>query len=97
MRYVGADPRLELREDADLSREALAELRRRLARMDRDQPWTEAYLRLIAANPGVVARELATHVGMERDPFKIRVRRLKDLGLTESLDVGYRIAREAKR
>ena len=29
---------------------------------------------------------------MERDPFKIRVRRLKDLGLTESLDVGYRIS-----
>ena len=60
--------------------------------MDRDQPWTEAYLRLIAANPGVVARELAARVGMERDPFKIRVRRLKDLGLTESLDVGYRIS-----
>ena len=92
VRYVGADPRLELRDDADLSREALAELRRRLARMDRGQPWTEAYLRLIAANPGVVARELAARVGMERDPFKIRVRRLKDLGLTESLDVGYRIS-----
>jgi len=29
---------------------------------------------------------------MERDPFKIRVRRLKELGLTESLEVGYRVS-----
>ena len=85
-------PRLTLREHADLDPDELDSLRRRLRRLDRGDPWTESYLRLIAANPGVVARELAPQVGMERDPFKIRVRRLKDLGLTESLLVGYRIS-----
>ena len=92
VRYVGADPRLTLREHAVLDPDELDSLRRRLRWLDRVDPWTESYLRLIAANPGVVARELAPQVGMERDPFKIRVRRLKDLGLTESLLVGYRIS-----
>jgi len=92
VRYLGADPRHALREHADLSPDELTALRERLQRMDRGSAWTESYLRLIAANPGVVARELAPQVGMDRDPFKIRVRRLKDLGLTESLDVGYRIS-----
>ena len=92
VRYVGADPRLSLREHADLAPDELVALRERLHRMDRGGAWTESYLRLVAANPGVVARELAPKVGMDRDPFKIRVRRLKDLGLTESLDVGYRIS-----
>jgi hypothetical protein len=92
VRYIGADPRQMLRERADLAPDELAAIRERLHRMDRGGEWTESYLRLIAANPGVVARELAPHVGMDRDPFKIRVRRLKDLGLTESLDVGYRIS-----
>ena len=92
LRYVGADPRHALREHADLTADELDAVRERLRRMDRGDPWTESYLRLIAANPGAVARELAAQVGMERDPFKIRVRRLKNLGLTESLDVGYRIS-----
>jgi len=92
VRYIGADPRHALREHADLAPDELASLRERLRRMDRGEAWTESYLRLIAANPGVVARELAPQVGMDRDPFKIRVRRLKDLGLTESLEVGYRIS-----
>jgi hypothetical protein len=47
---------------------------------------------LIAAQPGVVARELAAGVGLPRDDFKVRVRRLKELGLTESLEVGYRLS-----
>lgn len=92
VRYVGADPRHELGERAELSDDEIAALRERLAGMDRGDDWTESYLRLIASRPGVVARELAAQVDMERDRFKIRVRRLKDLGLTESLPVGYRIS-----
>ena len=34
-------------------------------------------------------RDLAAEVGRERDPFKIDVRKLKNLGLTRSYDVGY--------
>src|SRR5262249_21771198 len=31
-------------------------------------------------------------IGMETHPFKLRVRRLKELGLTESLRIGYRLS-----
>lgn len=94
LRCAGADPRVALRADADLDDAAVEAIGARLARMDRaaPEPWTRAYLELVAAHPGVVARELAAGVGMERDPFKVRVRRLKELGLTESLDVGYRLS-----
>ncbi|GAB6938144.1 hypothetical protein ACQP60_01000 [Isoptericola variabilis] len=94
LRLAGPDPRVALREDDDLDAAAVDAIRARLARMDRaaPEPWTRTYLDLIAARPAVVARTLAADVGMERDPFKIRVRRLKELGLTESLDVGYRLS-----
>lgn len=94
LRFAGEDPRVALRADDDLDAAAVEGIRARLARMDRaaPEPWTRAYLELVAARPGVVARELAAGIGMERDPFKVRVRRLKELGLTESLDVGYRLS-----
>ncbi|MDF2846458.1 MAG: hypothetical protein K0R97_440 [Oerskovia sp.] len=94
LRRVGEDPRIALRQEADLSADEVEALRARLARMDRaaPAPWTRDYLDLIVARPEVVARELATSIGVERDYFKIRVRRLKELGLTESLPVGYRIS-----
>ncbi|OLT51018.1 hypothetical protein [Cellulosimicrobium sp. CUA-896] len=94
LRFAGEDPRVALRADDHLDADDVAAIRTRLARMDRAaaEPWTRAYLELVAARPGVVARELAAGVGMERDPFKVRVRRLKELGLTESLDVGYRLS-----
>jgi hypothetical protein len=38
------------------------------------------------------AGELATRVGREMLPFKADVRKLKELGLTESLEVGYRLS-----
>jgi hypothetical protein len=31
-------------------------------------------------------------VGREKHPFKLDVRKLKELGLTESLEVGYRLS-----
>ena len=92
VRFVGADPRGALRERAELTESELADVRRRLTRMDRDDPWARAYLELIAAHPGVVSTTLAAQVGVDRQPFKLRVRRLKELGLTESLEVGYRIS-----
>jgi hypothetical protein len=94
LRIAGPDPRVALRDDDDLDADAVTAIAQRLARMDRaaGEPWTRRYLELVAARPAVVARVLAADVGMERDPFKIRVRRLKELGLTESLDVGYRLS-----
>jgi hypothetical protein len=49
-------------------------------------------MELIAANEAVRAPDLAARLGLETAPFKQRVRRLKGLGLTVSLDVGYRIS-----
>ncbi|MFD4183046.1 hypothetical protein [Rhodococcus sp. NPDC058514] len=97
LHHDGADPRVALRESAELSEAELEKLRRRLARMDANGPWTEATLRLIAARPAVVSTELARELSMERQPFKIRVRRLKELGLTESLEVGYRLSPRGRR
>jgi hypothetical protein len=35
-------------------------------------------------------------MGMEKPPFKVNVRKLKALGLTESLEVGYRLSPRAE-
>jgi hypothetical protein len=55
-------------------------------------PWTGAVLALIADRPAVVSTVLAEAIGWERQDFKLHVRRLKVLGLTLSLDVGYRLS-----
>jgi hypothetical protein len=55
-------------------------------------PWTTGYLELIADQPGIVSHKLASQVGAEVPPFKRRVRQLKELGLTESLEAGYRLS-----
>jgi hypothetical protein len=49
-------------------------------------------LRAVAENPGVPAADLAANFGRDRDAFKLDVRKLKELGLTESLRPGYRIS-----
>lgn len=93
--HAGADPRVALRQAADVPDDELARVRARLARLDRSSrhgPWTEAVLRLIAARPAVRAADLAASQGRETQPFKTDVRKLKQLGLTESLDVGYRLS-----
>ena len=94
IRLVGPDPRIVLRAAAELDAAEVAALTAKLDRMDRaaDQPWTRQALELIAQHPGVVSTELAAAAGQERAAFKIRIRRLKALGLTESLEVGYRLS-----
>ena len=92
VRYAGDDPRKALREHTRLDRDEVADIHRLLTQMDRDQPWTLDYLTIIATQPGVVSARLAADLGVDRAAFKLRVRRLKNLGLTESLEVGYRIS-----
>jgi hypothetical protein len=92
---AGPDPRIALREDAALGPDDRAAIAARLARLDRASrhgPWTEATLRAIAGAPGTRAADLAERFGRERLPFKADVRKLKALGLTESLEVGYRLS-----
>ncbi len=74
--------------------EELMKLAQRLEAMDaraRSGPWTQATLRAIAARPGVLAAKLARSLGRARDEFKRDVRKLKNLGLTWSLEIGYRL------
>lgn len=95
LRWAGEDPRRALRERADLGDAELAELRARLDRLDRASrhgPWTRQLLELIAARPEVRAADLAAAVGRDKLPFKRDVRKLKELGLTESLERGYRLS-----
>jgi hypothetical protein len=95
LRVAGPDPRVELRSRARLNTVERAELTKRLDRLDRASrsgPWTATVLELIAGNPGTRAPDLAARLGRETLPFKRDVRKLKELGLTESLPVGYRLS-----
>jgi hypothetical protein len=80
LRLAGPDPRVALREtppDDEL-----------FARLERMGGWTFSYLRLIGVHPEVRAADLASGLGRETADFKRDVRRLKELGLTESLEGG---------
>jgi DNA-binding IclR family transcriptional regulator len=77
-----------------VSAEELAALVRRLDALDRRSEigaWTLATLRAIEARPGVLAAKLAKSLGRPRAEFKRDVRKLKTLGLTFSLEIGYRL------
>jgi hypothetical protein len=91
----GPDPRIALREQADLDNDELTAITARLDRFDRASsfgPWTRQTLAMIRDRPAVRAPDLAASVGRETLPFKRDVRKLKELGLTESLEVGYRLS-----
>jgi hypothetical protein len=93
--HVGEDPRVALRQDAEPTDEAWSAIVARLRRLDRASrrgPWTEQTLAAIAARPAVRAGDLADSLGRDRASFKLDVRKLKEMGLTESLDVGYRLS-----
>ncbi len=95
----GPDPRVALREEAVLDEAAVQAISTSLDRMDRARhsgPWTLAVLRMIQDQPAVRAPDLAAQFGRETRPFKADVRKLKELGLTESLDVGYRLSPRGK-
>jgi biotin operon repressor len=94
-RLEHGDPRDELAARPAQSKDEIGALSARLARMDRSArhgPWTTAVLTQIAENPGTVSTVLADTLGWERQDFKLHVRRLKELGLTISLEVGYRLS-----
>lgn len=89
------DPRATLANDADLSTEDVETITARLARLDGASshgPWTGETLAIIQKHPAVRAGDLAAELGREMLPFKLDVRKLKNLGLTLSLEVGYRLS-----
>ena len=92
---LGPDPRIALRAHDSLTDDELTKLKAKLAKLDANAPggaWTWRVLELIRDQPAVRAGDICKVVGMERLPFKANVRKLKALGLTESLDIGYRLS-----
>lgn len=87
LELAGPDPRVALR-DRVPEGEELEAIVRRLARWR----WAPGALRLIRDHAAVRAGDLAPRLGMETTRFKAYVRRLKGLGLTESLEIGYRLS-----
>ena len=91
--YLAPDERPELAADDRLTDADVRAIAARLARWDAaSAPWTRQYLEMIGANEAVRAPDLAARVGLDVPRFKRRVRQLKGLGLTISLDVGYRLS-----
>jgi hypothetical protein len=97
--YAGVDERAAKREtllDADELAAMVVKLSKMDERSDRGD-WTRRSLQLIATWPGRRAPELAAMEGQETVPWKSQIRRLKELGLTESLKVGYRLSPRGKQ
>lgn len=93
VRWVGEDPRIAMRSSVDDS--DIAEIIAKLAKMDRTSKrgaWTKSYLEVIRDMPATYSGLLANYLGIPKDDFKPWVRKLKALGLTESLEVGYRLS-----
>jgi biotin operon repressor len=89
------DPRDELAAADALAPGDVAAIAARLGRMDgasRRGPWTAEVLNLIAARPATSSVELASVLSWERQDLKRHIRRLKEQGLTISLEVGYRLS-----
>lgn len=92
LHHGGDGDRVELALDDQLTAEAVQQISARLARFDAQRAWTGETLAIIRKRPQVAASQLAAALGRETLPFKVDVRKLKRLGLTQSFEVGYEIS-----
>lgn len=92
LHHGGDGDRQAIALDDALTADDVKTIREKLARMDKDEPWTKKTLALIDAHPRIAASQLAAKVKRETLPFKVDVRKLKKLGLTQSFEVGYEIS-----
>jgi hypothetical protein len=93
--FKGEDPRIALREDDDLSDADLAQIIAKLEQLDKNSKrgeWTQSYLQVIQDMPNTHSGLLADYLGLSIPEFKPWVRKLKALGLTESLHPGYQLS-----
>jgi hypothetical protein len=93
--WVGEDPRKALRSNDKLSKKELDGIIARLRKLDEGSQrgeWTQLYLQMIHDQPNTHAAILAGQIGLDIPRFKPWVRKLKALGLTESLRPGYRLS-----
>jgi hypothetical protein len=92
LHHGGDGDRIELALADQLTAADVAAISGKLERLDRAEPWTAATLATIARHPRIAASRLAAKLGRETRPFKVDVRKLKRLGLTQSFEVGYEIS-----
>ena len=95
LHYAGEDPRKALRTNDKLGKKELDEIIEKLRKLDQNSQrgnWTQAYLQMIHDRPNTQAQILAESIGLDIPRFKPWVRKLKALGLTESLRPGYRLS-----
>ena len=93
--FAGEDPRISLRNASELNESELDEVIAKLDKLDAGSkrgPWTQEYLQLIQDMPATYSGLLADTLGLSIPEFKPWVRKLKALGLTESLSPGYRLS-----
>lgn len=84
-----------LAEKSQLTAANVTAINKRLDKLDETSgvgPWTRRTLQLISEQPGVVSTVLARQMDLDRYAFKALVYKLKGLGLTYSLEVGYSIS-----
>ena len=99
LRYLGADPRIALRENDRLSKVDYESIFARLKRFDafsRNGPWTQQVLLAIRQHPKRAAAELAAQTGFEKEWLKTNIRKLKNMGLTISHHPGYELSPRGK-
>jgi hypothetical protein len=98
--WAGEDPRKSLREKDDLGETEIKEIIAKLQKLDTGSkrgPWTQEYLQLIQDMPATYSGLLADTLGLSIPEFKPWVRKLKALGLTESLSPGYKLSPRGKK
>lgn len=95
VRYHSEDPRIALRNATLISPSEFEQIQAKLHRLDKyskQGTWTMLVLSTIRDQPGLRAADLAALISKEKSWLKPNVRKLKNLGLTISLGVGYSIS-----
>lgn len=93
--YGGEDPRIALRENGEVGKEELEKILKKLQGLDERSPygpWTKRALGIIDQRPAEKAAHLAEALRIDKDWLKTSIRKLKNMGLTESLEIGYRLS-----
>lgn len=92
---MGEDPRIALRENGEVPAAEMAKILQKLQGMDGRSPfgaWTKRTLGIIGQRPGERAGDLAEALHIDKEWLKSSVCKLKNLGLTESLKIGYQLS-----
>lgn len=95
LRYFGEDPRITLRNQINISQHEQTIILHKLNSFDQRAKagaWTKTALQLIQDYPETGAEILADMMKVEKDWLKPNIRKLKNLGLTSSLKIGYALS-----